>query len=82
MTTTRMRSGGPGRPSKGDRDQFMTRPARPVGDRVRQEAARLGYDSYSDFIAAVLAEKVGLAELAPAPVHPPMDEELPLQHTA
>ena len=60
---------GPGRPGrihKGDRDQFITRPARPVGDAIRARAAAAGM-SYSDYIAAALAEHEGLSQYAPKP---------------
>lgn len=56
-----------GRPSKGDRDHLVTRPQRPVGDRVRMRAEELGYESVSDYVAAVLAVHEGLAHLAPQP---------------
>jgi hypothetical protein len=61
---------GPGRPGrihKGDRDQFITRVARPVGDAIRAKAAAAGM-SYTDYVAAVLAEHEGMPELAPRPV--------------
>lgn len=61
--------GGPGRPSKGDRDLLVTRPARAVGDAVRESAEREGYYSISEYVAAVLAAHEGMPELAPHPVH-------------
>lgn len=64
------------RPSKGDRDIMVTRPARAVGDAVRARAAARGV-SISEYIAAVLASDAGLAHLAPLPA--PRDEaELPM----
>ena len=61
-----------GRPSKGDRDQIITRPARSVGDAVRAAADDHGM-SLSDYVAKLLADTHGLSQLAP-PVHPRMDE--------
>lgn len=69
-----------GRPSKGDRDAFKVRPARLVGDRVRQLADDSGM-SYGDFISAILAREVGLPDLAPKPNHAD-DEELPISTVA
>lgn len=66
-----------GRPSKGDRDQIITRPARPVGDAVRAAADAQGM-TISDYIARVLAELHGLPQYAPEP-HPVTDQgELPI----
>ena len=65
-----------GRPSKGDRDAFKVRPARLVGDRVRELADAAGMP-YGEYISAVLAREVGLPELAPKPEHRD-DEELPI----
>lgn len=62
MTPTRSPRGG--RPSKGDRDAFKVRPARPVGDRVR-ELADAADMTYGDYISAILAREVGMPELAP-----------------
>lgn len=57
--------GRPGRAHKGDRDQFISRPPRPVGDEVRKRADELGM-SYSDFIAKILAEGLNMPQHAPA----------------
>lgn len=66
-----------GRPSKGDRDQIITRPARPVGDAVRAAADAHGM-TISDYIAGLLAELHGLPQYAPKP-HPGADQgELPV----
>lgn len=73
MTTRNSRGG---RPSKGDRDAFKVRPARPVGERVRELAEAAGM-SYSDYIAAVLARDVGMPDLAPR-VENVSHEELPI----
>lgn len=73
MTTRNSRGG---RPSKGDRDAFKVRPARPVGERVRELAEAAGM-SYSDYIAAVLARDVGMPDLAPRAENA-RHEELPI----
>ena len=65
-----------GRPSKGDRDAFMTKPARPVGDAIRHNAEELDM-TYGDYIAAILARELGMPEYAPLPPHS-NDEELPI----
>ena len=58
-----------GRPSKGERDLFVTRPSAQLGRAVRASAEREGYAFLSDYIAAVLAEREGLPEYAPRPIH-------------
>ena len=63
-----------GRPSKGDRDTFMTRPAREVGQIVRQKAAEEGIPM-GDYISRAVAVYVGRPDLAPPPN---TDEVLPL----
>ncbi|BDZ44050.1 hypothetical protein GCM10025865_33490 (plasmid) [Paraoerskovia sediminicola] len=78
--------GRPGRKSKGDRDQFITRTARPVGDVLRERAEAAGL-TYSDYIANVLAAHVGLPELAPSADAPGqgqfnMTEEVVYQQSA
>ena len=65
-----------GRPTKGDRDAFKVRPARAVGDLVRERAEAAGM-TYGDFISAILSREVGLPDLAPQPPHA-TDEELPI----
>ena len=71
-----MRPGRGGRPSKGARDHLVSRPALPVGTAVRKSAEERGYDSVSDYIAAVLAEHEGLPDLAPPAVHARQEEAL------
>lgn len=66
-----------GRPSKGDRDAFMTKPARPVGDAIRANAEELGV-TYGDYIASILARELGMPEHAPVPSLL-KDEELPIK---
>lgn len=63
-----------GRPSKGDRDVFMTRPAREVGEIIRREAAAEGIPM-SDYISRAVATYVGRPDLAPKSSP---REELPL----
>lgn len=76
--TERNRRGG--RPSKGDRDAFKVRPARPVGDVVRAQADAAGM-TYGDYISAILAREVGMPDLAPRAPHA-NDEELPIAAVA
>lgn len=65
-----------GRPSKGDRDAFMTKPARPLGDMIRHNAEELGM-TYGDYITSILARELGMPEYAPVP--PPTNaQELPI----
>lgn len=59
-----MKRGHGGRPSKGDRDQLLTRPPRPVGDAVREAADAAGM-SLSDYVTGILAEIHGLPQYAP-----------------
>ena len=63
------RAGRPntGRPSKGDRVVTYTRPHRLVREACEASAIAQGYESLSDYIAAVLAEREGLTDLAPQP---------------
>jgi predicted HicB family RNase H-like nuclease len=63
-----------GRPSKGDRDAMMIRPAALLGRAVRAHAAAEGL-SINEYITGVLATRLGMPELAPAPRH---EEELPM----
>ncbi|MDF9716460.1 hypothetical protein [Nocardioides sp. ChNu-99] len=66
-----------GRRSKGDRHAFMTRIPRAAADRVLEDAQRLGI-SYSDYIAYLVANAVGVE--TSLPVTPKeRQEELPLQ---
>ncbi|MEB0000127.1 hypothetical protein QN355_18495 [Cryobacterium sp. 10S3] len=75
-----MARNGIGRPSKGDRDAFMTKPARPVGDAIRRNAEQLGLN-YGEYIAGILARELGMPEYAPVATHP-ADEELPIADVA
>ena len=53
-----------GRKSKGDRDAFALRPLRPLGDRIRENAAALGI-TYNDYVTGILARAVGMPEYDP-----------------
>ena len=65
---------------QGDRDQLITRPARPIGDAVRDAAEAAGL-TINDYLEALLARTHGLPELVPAAAR--LDQvELPLQQTA
>ncbi|GAA3511102.1 hypothetical protein [Georgenia daeguensis] len=75
-------SGRTGRPSKGDRVVLYSRPHREVRAAVEASAARAGYDTISDYVAAVLAQHEGLSALAPAPTKHPDQKELPLAASA
>lgn len=76
------RPGGPGRKSKGDRDHFLTRPPRALGDVIRARADEADL-SYSEYIATLLAHAHGMPELAPAVLPPSQaQEELPLMRSA
>jgi len=68
--------GRPGRTHKGDRDLFIFRIARPVGDVICARSAAAGM-SYSDYLAAMVARSEGMPQYAPQP-HPVFDRgELP-----
>lgn len=69
-----------GRPSKGDRDAMMVRPARPLGDLVRARAEQAGL-TISDYVATVLAEVHDLPQYAPQRSSR-QQEELPLSRSA
>jgi hypothetical protein len=71
------RSNG-GRPSKGDRDLLVTRPARPLGDVVRARADEAGL-TISEYVAVVLAHAHGMPEHAPATLGARPQTELPLK---
>lgn len=70
--------GGPGRHSKGDRDQFAVRPPRAVGNVIRARADALRM-TYGEYCAALLAQAVGMPELAPQPPTPATQPQLPLK---
>lgn len=70
---------GPGRPSKGARDQFSVRPAVEVGLVLRQRAFEAGMYP-AEYAAALLCEAMGMPEYAPAPsLIDPEQRELPLK---
>lgn len=65
-----------GRPSKGERGHLVSRPPADLDQAVREEADRLGL-YVSDYIANVLAEKLGFP-----PVAAPTASTAQLQMTA
>lgn len=68
-----------GRPSKGDRVVAYSRPHKVVREACEVNARSQGYDSLSDYIAAVLAIHEGYPELAPRPAgRTDVSEALPL----
>lgn len=71
-----------GRPSKGDRDLLVTRPAAVLGQAVRASAEREGFESLSAYIAAVLAEHEGMAQYAPRPLPRSLSHQEALQISA
>ena len=71
-----------GRPSKGDRDLLVTRPAAVLGKAVRASAEREGFESLSAYIAAVLAEHEGMAQYAPRPLPRSLSRQEALQISA
>ena len=71
-----------GRHSKGDRHAFMTRVPRDAADRVMETADRLGI-SYSEYIAYLISNGVGLDTPLPTPTkQTTKQEELPLQNAS
>ena len=76
------RGGTGGRPSKGKRDQLLSRVPWDLGEVVR-ENAEAGQVSVSDYIAQVLAREVGRPDLAPLKSsHDYDNQELPITDVA
>ena len=75
------RGGRGGRPSKGKRDQFVSRVPWELGDLVR-ERADAEQVTVSDYIAVVLAERVGRPDLAPGDHRMFNQQELPITDVA
>ena len=73
---------GPGRSSKGARDQFSVRPAVEVGLAIREKAHAAGMYP-AEYCAAVLCEVMGMPQYAPTPSLSDADQpSLPLGRTA
>lgn len=58
---------GIGRPSKGKRDAIMAKPAATFGVILRENALKLGYESYGDYLVALAAQALDMPEYAPKP---------------
>ena len=56
-----------GRPSKGLRDAITAKPALPFGVILKENAKKLGYESYGDYVVALAAQALEMPEYAPAP---------------
>jgi len=65
-----------GRPSLGERDAMMIRPASALGERVRDAADEAGM-TITDYVSTILAREHGCPELAPN-ARPTDQTELPL----
>ncbi|KAB1636068.1 hypothetical protein [Pseudoclavibacter terrae] len=57
---------GMGRPSKGERDAIMAKPAMPLAKVIRANAEASGYTN-GDYITKLVAEALGMPEYAPKP---------------
>lgn len=71
----------PGQQPKGPREAMTTRVHPDVHKVITARARAAGYrKSTSDYVAAILANEVGLPHLAPPPSHPADDDQdrLPL----
>lgn len=54
-----------GRPSKGERDAILAKPAKDFGKLLKANADALGYDSYGDYLVDLAAEALGMPEYKP-----------------
>jgi hypothetical protein len=71
-----------GRPAKGDRQALLSRVPAPLGEAVKAQADMRGM-SVSDYIAALLAQNLGMPELvANPPAVIPTRQELPIADVA
>jgi hypothetical protein len=66
-----------GRPSKGDRELFVTRVPKPVALVIRERAEELDL-SYSEYLAGLLATALEMPQHAPSAPKDRDQEELPL----
>jgi hypothetical protein len=56
-----------GRPSKGLRDAITAKPPLPFGAILKENAKKLGYESYGDYLVAIAAQALDLPQYAPEP---------------
>lgn len=68
--------------SKGPRELLGTRPSKAVAAAARGRRRELGYESMSDYIAALIARDVQMPDQAPKPVSHSINEELPIADVA
>jgi hypothetical protein len=68
--------------SKGARELLGTRPSKAVAAAARGRRYELGYESMSDYIAALIAADVQMLDQAPKPVSRSAYEELPIADVA
>lgn len=71
-----------GRNSKGPRALLGTRPSTTVATAARRRQTELGYQSMSDYLAALIAADVQMPDQAPQPVDRSTHEELPIADVA
>lgn len=68
--------------SKGDRPLLGTRPLKAVSTAAKKRRVELGFESMSDYLAALIARDVQMPDLAPKPVSHSTYEELPIADVA
>jgi hypothetical protein len=56
-----------GRPSKGARDAITAKPQLPFGAILKENAMKLGYESYGDYVVALAAQALDMPQYAPTP---------------
>jgi len=68
--------------SKGARELLVTRPSTNVATAARRRVADLGFESMSDYLAALIARDVQMPDQAPKPVDRSTRQELPITDAA
>ena len=58
---------GIGRPSKGQRDAILAKPAVPFGAILKENSEKEGYGSYGDYLLALAAKALDMPQFAPEP---------------